>query len=71
MLNYNAANYNNLMWQAMYGAHGSTPGAVPPHGTTPGPPGQMPGGPGHPGTTHPHAHMYPSAYHLGYPTNYR
>ena len=55
----------------MYGAHGSAPGGVPPHGTTPGPPGQMPGAPGHPGTAHPQAHMYPSAYHLGYPTNYR
>ena len=71
MLNYSAANYNHLMWQAMYGAHGSTAGAVPPHGTTPGPPGQMPGGPAHPGAAaHPQAHMYPGAY-LGYPTNYR
>ena len=69
MLNYGAASYNNLMWQAMYGPHGSTPGAVPPHGTTPAPPGQMPGGPGHPGAAHPQAHMYSS--YLGYPTNYR
>ena len=68
MLNYGAS-YNNLMWQAMYGPHGSAPGAVPPHGTTPAPPGQMPGGPGHPGATHPQAHMYSS--YLGYPTNYR
>ena len=60
-------NYNNLMWQAMYGAYGST---ASPHVAPAGPPGQVPGGPAHPGATHPQAHMYPNPY-LGYPANYR
>ena len=60
-------NYNNLMWQAMYGAYGST---ASPHVAPAGTPGQVPGGPAHPGATHPQAHMYPNPY-LGYPANYR
>jgi hypothetical protein len=50
-------NYNNLMWQAMYGAYGST---ASPHVAPAGTPGQVPGGPAHPGATHPQAHMYPN-----------